>query len=621
MNMLSCKEIAELWGVTERYVTKVCSAGRVKGAVKEKGSWKIPSNAEKPNRNHKNMKEQVSYSKLPLPIGISDYIKAQRDYYYVDKTLLIKDFLDKKTFVTLFTRPRRFGKTLNMDMLRVFFEKSEEDTSIYFQDKNIWLCGEKYREYQGKYPVIFLTFKDVKYGSWEDTRDKISALLQAEYDRHSSINNSKRVSDYEKVFYHKILEGSATELELSMGLENLTKMLHKHYGIAPVIIIDEYDTPIEQGYSKGYYEQVIDFMRIFFSGAFKDNSHLSFGFLTGILKIAQESIFSGLNNLKVNSILEEEYCDYFGFTKEDIAEMISYYGIEDKYQELMEWYDGYRFGKKDIFNPWSVINYIDRGCVAGAYWVSTGNSEILDEILKNTTTEILEKMNRLMQGERVVVSVSTNVIYPFLGNEPSYVYSFLLVAGYLKAYSKGISSTGNYMCELSIPNKEIGTVYRIEVFSHLKEVGMIAQSTASAIEEALFLQNKVMLENAFSSYLNKTISYYDTGTEGFYHGLLAGILAIMDKDYRITSNRESGDGRYDLSLLPLDIKLPGIIIELKYKKNLSEGQLEDLAKEALEQIDSKRYVIELQNSGVSAVIKYGIAFSSKKVRVCKSISG
>lgn len=343
--MKTCKQLSLEWGLSERTVNDLCKKGKIDGAIKVGRMWQIPDEAEKPVDGRissgKYIKKAASSGMKPLPIGISDYVRAQSEYYYVDKTLLIKEFLDQKPLVSLFTRPRRFGKTLNMDMLRVFFEISEEDTSRYFTDEAIWKCGEEYRSHQGKYPVIFLTFKDVKFGTWEATIDKIKGLLQEEYGRHQELTNSDKLSKYEKDYFAKILEGTANEVELSSALEKLSKMLSAHYGKAPIIIIDEYDTPIQEGYSKDFYEEIIGFMRNFFSGAFKDNKNLSYGFLTGILRIAQESIFSGLNNLMVNSVMDEAYDSFFGFTSEEVREMLNYYGVSEKEGELKDWYDGY----------------------------------------------------------------------------------------------------------------------------------------------------------------------------------------------------------------------------------------------------------------------------------------
>lgn len=373
--MMTCKEKAVEWSLSIRSVNSLCKQGKIKGAMKVKGIWKIPDDAEKPIDGRITSGEYTTSMEpkvlKALPIGISDYARAQSQYYYVDKTLMIKEFLDQKPLVSLFTRPRRFGKTLNMDMLRTFFEISDEDTSKYFVGTNIWKCGKTYRDHQGKYPVIFLTFKDVKFDSWEITLDKIKELLQAEFGRHQILLNSDKLAQYEKEYFLRILNGTASEVDLTSALEKLSLMLKKHYAIAPIIIIDEYDTPIQEGYSKDFYDEIIGFMRNFFSGAFKDNKNLSYGFLTGILRIAQESIFSGLNNLNVNSIMDSEYDQFFGFTHQEVHEMLEYYNLLDKEEELKNWYDGYLFGNEEIYNPWSVINYVSKNCVPQAYWVNT----------------------------------------------------------------------------------------------------------------------------------------------------------------------------------------------------------------------------------------------------------
>ena len=379
---MSVKEAAKLWNLTERRVSSLCKDGKIDGVRKQGRSWLIPMDAERPADNRVKSgiyKKNIRPANLPLPIGISDYRLASSEYYYVDKTMMIRDFIDERPMVSLFTRPRRFGKTLNMDMLRTFFEKTEEDTSVYFKDKKIWACGKKYREYQGKYPVIFITFKDIKKDTWEETFERIVQLIRIEYKRHAELANSTKIQDAD--YYKKIIEGSMDPVLFDASLYMLSKMLHEHHGIAPVIIIDEYDIPIQQGYMKGYYDKVILFMRNLFSGGFKDNKHLSYGFLTGILRVAKESIFSGLNNLVVNSVLDNKYSAYFGFTPDEVKEMAEYYHVADKYGEICEWYDGYRFGKSEIFNPWSVINYFNNECEPRAFWQSTGSNDIIGEIL------------------------------------------------------------------------------------------------------------------------------------------------------------------------------------------------------------------------------------------------
>lgn len=561
------------------------------------------------------MKNQVKRELKPLPVGISDYVRAQAEYYYVDKTLLIKEFLDQKPLVSLFTRPRRFGKTLNMDMLRVFFEISEEDTSKYFVDKKIWKCGDVYRSHQGKYPVIFLTFKDVKFDSWEATIDKIRSLVQTEYGRHQEVYKSEKLQEYEKRFFSRVLDGVATEVELTAALEKLSKMLTEYYGKAPVIIIDEYDTPIQEGYSKDFYDEIIGFMRNFFSGAFKDNKNLSYGFLTGILRIAQESIFSGLNNLTVNSVMDENYDCFFGFTELEVQKMLEYYGVSDKERELREWYDGYLFGNTEIYNPWSVINYVARGCIPQPYWVNTGRNEVLESILKMATDDITEKLYALLQGECVIAKIDQNVVYRSLSEDPANIYSLLLTAGYLKAPRKELQADGAYLCEVSIPNREISAVYKSEIMTHLLQVGAITRTTANKIAESLYADDFEKLQRAISEYIDRSVSFYDAGAESFYHGLILGLIALMDNQYKIKSNRESGEGRYDISLIPRGERYPGIIIELKYQKNLDEIALEKLAKKARAQIDTREYDREMQEEGIKKILKLGIAFSGKKVKI------
>lgn len=615
--MKTCKEMALIWNISVRAVSSLCKSGRIPGAVKNGKNWEIPDNAQKPVDGRistgEYSKREMTTARKPLPIGISDYVRAQSDYYYVDKTMLIKEFLDQKPLVSLFTRPRRFGKTLNMDMLRVYFEKMDEDTSKYFKDKDIWKCGEVYRTHQGKYPVIFLTFKDVKFDSWQATVEKIKSLLQEEYGRHQELLSSDRISDYEKEYFNKVLSATENEVELSSSLEKLSKMLATHYGKAPIIIIDEYDTPIQEGYSKDFYDEIISFMRNFFSGAFKDNKNLSYGFLTGILRIAQESIFSGLNNLTVNSVMDEAYDRYFGFTNEEVSEMLDYYGVTEKESELQEWYDGYLFGNEEIYNPWSVINYISKGCVPQAYWVNTGKNEILEDVLKVTDEDITEKLYSLILGDKVLARIDQNVVYRSLTDDPANIYSLLLVAGYLKTTIKKLQADGSYLCEVSIPNKEIASVYKSEVLTHLMQIGAVSRTTADKIAESLFLNDYAKLEKAIAEYIDNAISFYDTASESFYHGLVLGLISIMDNQYKIKSNRESGKGRFDICLMPRDDNHPGMIMELKWKKNLDDNELALLAAEAIIQINSMEYDSEMKSEGIEKILKFGIAFSGKRV--------
>ena len=600
MEYLSCSDASKAMGFSVRRIQQMCKSGELPGAIKEGRKWLIPDETIHMNHFAKNKS---------LPIGVSDFKLATTGYYYVDKTLMIRDFLDKKPMVSLFTRPRRFGKTLNMDMLRVFFEKTNEDTSVYFKDKQIWQCGDYYTKHQGQYPVIFLTFKDVKSMTWEETFQKIRRLISLEFIRHNELETSSVLTAYEKEQYHLLAGDSGDEVDCQMGLQLLSLLLHKHYGRECIIIIDEYDTPIQQGHTCNFYPEIVNFMRNFFSGGLKDNPHLAFGFLTGILRVAKESIFSGMNNLKTYSILDDGYSSYFGFTEKEVKDMLRYYGKDDKYNELSEWYDGYRFGNTEIFNPWSVINYISDNCFPKAFWQSTGSNEIIGEIIQTATPEITKDLYKLLCGEKIAAYIDTGVIYPEVQNNPYSIYSFLLVAGYLKVANIYPQSDGNFMCDVAIPNKEITFVYEKEVLNRTNQ-----NSLAISISQAIFSKDTQKLQSLLEDFMVKSISSIDGANEGFYHGMMLGLCAILGNRYKIRSNRESGLGRFDIQLMPLTKGMPGFIFEFKHTKD-EHTDLSALADSALQQIEAKKYDTELRDNGVNSVIRIGIAFRGKSAVV------
>lgn len=600
MEYLSCSDASKAMGFSVRRIQQMCKNGELSGAIKEGRKWLIPDETIHMNHFAKNKS---------LPIGVSDFKLATTGYYYVDKTLMIRDFLDKKPMVSLFTRPRRFGKTLNMDMLRVFFEKTNEDTSVYFKDKQIWQCGDYYTKHQGQYPVIFLTFKDVKSMTWEETFQKIRRLISLEFIRHNELETSSVLTAYEKEQYHLLAGDSGDEVDCQMGLQLLSLLLHKHYGRECIIIIDEYDTPIQQGHTCNFYPEIVNFMRNFFSGGLKDNPHLAFGFLTGILRVAKESIFSGMNNLKTYSILDDGYSSYFGFTEKEVKDMLRYYGKDDKYNELSEWYDGYRFGNTEIFNPWSVINYISDNCFPKAFWQSTGSNEIIGEIIQAATPEITKDLYKLLCGEKIAAYIDTGVIYPEVQNNPYSIYSFLLVAGYLKVANIYPQSDGNFMCDVAIPNKEITFVYEKEVLNRTNQ-----NSLAISISQAIFSKDTQKLQALLEDFMVKSISSIDGANEGFYHGMMLGLCAILGNRYKIRSNRESGLGRFDIQLMPLTKGMPGFIFEFKHTKD-EHTDLSALADSAMQQIEAKKYDTELRDNGVNSIISIGIAFRGKSAVV------
>ena len=611
---ISIKQASALWEISKARITKLCQEGRISGAVREGRFWRIPENASKPAdmRTKSGKQNEQSRYLLPMPIGISDYKTASTQYYYVDKTLMIKDFLDEKPAVSLFTRPRRFGKTLNMDMLKTFFEISDEDTSVYFKGKAIWNCGEEYTKHQGKYPVIFLTFKDVKYNTWELTLRKISDLLSKEFLRHSELADSDKCNDREIKYYNKIADGNTDLIDLSGALGSLSSMLRKHYGTAPILIIDEYDTPIQQGYMYGFYDDAILFMRNFFSEGLKDNNDRIFGFLTGILRVAKESIFSGMNNLSVNSVLDNKYSRYFGFTKDEIMKMTETYSVTEKLDEICEWYDGYVFGGQEIFNPWSVINYFSNDCQPKAFWISTGDNSIIEEILDKADSELYDNLNSLISGGKITSYIDTNVIYPEIRQNPSSIYSFLLITGYLKYTRKDTVNGNDYMCELELPNREIHYAYKKEILNKMSDV--FPQNLTIPIQEAIYKKDAEKLKDLLCRIMLNSISCFDHADESFYHGMILGLLITFESGYRLTSNRESGFGRYDIQLKPKDSNLPGVLMELKAAKN-GKDDLSALAKTALAQINEKKYDTEMSADGVKNIIKIGIAFCGKKAEV------
>ena len=465
-------EAAKLLQLTSRRVIGLCSEGKIPGAFKAGRNWKIPAESVRQYMKSAGILALAEPSRdeklLPFAIGNTSYIEISSECYYVDKTLLIRDLIDDHNMVTLFTRPRRFGKTLAINTIKTFFEKTEEDTSKYFVDKKIWQCGEKYRSLQGAYPVIMLTFKDVKYDTWEESLEAIRLVVKDEYKRHPELLESKFLDADAGNYISRMEQGTLSNVELQRSLLNLAHMLSVHHKSKVVILIDEYDTPIQQGYSKGFYQEVILFMRNFLSGGLKDNTDLAFGVLTGIMRVSKENLFSGLNNPMVNTVLDEKYSEYFGFTEEEVREMAAYYRRSASMKELRSWYDGYRFGNTEIYNPWSVTNYFASGGQAKPYWANTSDNEIIREILTGLTPEIADDLTKVMQGEDIHASLDMEVIYPHMTDGNDTIYSFLLLAGYLTPAGKPDETEIGTFASLRLPNAEIRRIYNTEILSWIR---------------------------------------------------------------------------------------------------------------------------------------------------------
>lgn len=613
---ISTKKAAEMLKLSVRRVVGLCNDCKLDGALRIGRGWKIPEEAVYTYMGGENLK--LSEEKILSPaIGSTSYIDIVQNRYYVDKTLLIRDLIDDQVPVILFTRPRRFGKTLSIDMLKTFLEKTNEDTSVYFKDKKIWACGEKYQKLQGVFPVISITFKDVKFLDWNSTFAAIKNVIRNEFMRHEELLTSECLNLVERNYLEKMQSDELSEVEYTWSLLNLSRMLEKHHHSKVVILIDEYDTPIQQGHSRNFYHEMITFMRNFMSGGLKDNASLAFGVLTGILRISKENLFSGLNNLIVNTVLDEKYSQHFGFTAEEVKAMADYYGQAKKTEELREWYDGYRFGSTEIYNPWSIANYFYNNCQAKPYWINTSDNEIIREIMESLTPEIAERLFALVQGETVQTSLDMDVIYPRITDGTDTIFSFLLVAGYLRPVSDAVETDFGTFIELELPNREIRRVYNSEILSWLR--GTVDGNVMAGLENALYMGDGKKLQESLRKYMVTCISCFDGAAEGFYHGMMLGLAAGMSSRYYIRSNRESGEGRFDLTLEPKVHSMPGIIMEFKAEK--SPATLATSAEEALKQINEKHYDTEMLDRGIDDIVKYGIAFAGKEVEIKKEING
>ncbi len=613
---MTTKEAAQVLGMTPRRVVGLCNDGILEGAVKEGRSWNILRETVYSfgsTRNTKNSREILSWA-----VGTTSYTDIVRHSYYVDKTLLIKDLIDDQVPVILFTRPRRFGKTLAMDMLKTYFEKpaegpSAEDTSVYFKDKKVWACWVKDRQKQGAYPVISITFKDAKFSDWDSTYASLKNVLRDEYLRHEELFSSPSLNAVEQDYLSRMQRDELTTVEYTRALLNLSRMLEKHHHSKVIILIDEYDTPIQQGHSKNFYNEVIQFMRNLLSGGLKDNPALAFSVLTGILRVSKENLFSGLNNAIVNSVLDDKYSEYFGFTTEEVNAMASYYGWRGKLPELREWYDGYRFGKTEIYNPWSVANYFYSDTQARPYWTNTSDNEIIHEIMASLTPEIAEELIALLQGKTVRTSLDMDVIYPRITDGTDTVFSFLMIAGYLRPVGGPVETEYGTFVELELPNKEIRRVYNTEVLSWIRK--SVDSTVMFELEKALYLKDGKKLQESLRKYMGTCISHLDGAGESFYHGMMLGLTAGMSSMYYIRSNRESGEGRFDLALEPKDHHMPGMIMEFKAVKDPKD--LPKAARGALEQIEAKHYDTDMRDRGIGEIVKYGIAFAGKNVEIAK----
>ena len=546
-----------------------------------------------------------------MPVGLDNFREMiAREYYFVDKTKFIKELLDSNAMVTLITRPRRFGKTLAMRMLQEFFDINAAGRDT-FKGLNISRAGEKYMQHRGKYPVIFLQLKNVAAGDFEKSFAFLKAIIARLYREYAFLEESPALTGDEKEYYVRVRRGRehCTYDDLAMSLGNLTDMLYRHYGIRPIVLIDEYDAPIEHAWEDGYYEDMIRFMRQFYSEVLKGNEALEFAVLTGVLRVAKESIFSGLNNLKVCSVLSGEYSDIFGFTGEEVAKMTVDLQQEDKLPEIKAWYDGYTFGGTEIYNPWSVIMYFDAGCKPAPYWVNTSGNGIVKQMFKFSGQEGADDLQSLMDGGSVFKQLREGVVYANIGDRIDDLYSILLMTGYLKCVGLMEKLYGEE-AELRIPNKEIRSLFGREILENFIAAGSV--SRLGRMLDAMVSGHGDIFESVLSGIVRNNISYHDAANgESFYHGMMLGFCVLLKDTHIVQSNRESGYGRFDLALIPTDRRYYGVILE--FKRAADEAQLEEKALEALAQIEELSYIAEFEQRQIEKVWKYGIAFCGKKV--------
>lgn len=546
-----------------------------------------------------------------IPIGISDFRKlTEEDYYYVDKSMFIKDVIHSSSEVLLLPRPRRFGKTLNLSMLRYFFEKGSENFSGLFKGLAIEK-DEIFQVFQGKYPVICMTFKDVKHSRWEGCFTGIKAVIRKEFSRHRYLLESNALYPDEKKYIQKILSSELGDYEYEQSLSRLSEYLHRVWQEKTLILIDEYDTPVHAAYTKGYYERLMEFIRNFLSGGLKDNPHMFRSVITGILRVAKESVFSGLNNPGVYTLLNREFSTFFGFTEEEVAQLLNNYSMSDRYKDVREWYNGYLFGGEVIYNPWSIVQFIRRKPEFPApYWVNTADTGMIDRLATRGGRELREEIGLLLEGKSITKPVYDSIVMRDLEKQDDLLWSFLVFSGYLKPAGQ----IDFQMMELKIPNKEVQVIYRNLVRTWFGE--KIESSRLAAVLHALEKGNIEDFEYLLSDIVEKVLSFHDTGgtePEQFYHAFVLGLLVWLEDKYDIKSNRESGLGRYDAALIPKDRAKNGIILEFKKVNERKKESPEQTLERAMKQIESRKYAGELEAAGVKNIMKIAIAFQGKKL--------
>ncbi len=545
-----------------------------------------------------------------IAIGVEDFKELiVRNCYVVDKTMMIADLIRDNSKVKLFTRPRRFGKTLNLSMIKYFFEKTDESNAYLFDGLNISEYPE-YMEHQGQYPVISISLKSMKQADYELSYNTFKSLIQKEYSRHKdAVYSTPDLSDAEKKRYEAFVNMDASDSDYNLSLLLLSDYLKKAYNKNVILLIDEYDVPLENAFACGFYEPMINLIRSVFESVLKTNSSLEFGILTGCLRVSKESIFTGLNNLIVYSILNSAYNEAFGFTQSEIDTMLEFYGLSEKREGIRQWYDGYNFSGAEIYNPWSVLNFVkaasdDKDAPMVQYWSNTSSNIIVRRLIEESDEETKATVEELINGVPVESYIYEDVTYGEIDINSNYIWSFLLFTGYLKVIDR--QTIGNrQLYKMVIPNLEIKTIYEDSIINWFDK--NIKSENRDEFFKAVLEKDAEKMNEYIQNWLADTISYYDE-RENYYHGFLAGVLTGF-KGYRVVSNRESGNGRYDLFIKSRIGRNIGIILEFKISP--TEDEMEEYADIAIQQIEDRNYEQELRNDRYKKIIKYGISFCEK----------
>lgn len=562
--------------------------------------------------------------KKRIGIGFEFYKEfLDRGLYYVDKTLLIRDLYDRGGKVNLFTRPRRFGKTLALTMLKAFFEMEFDrdgnvvDNSRYFDGMKIMDAGEEYVQRMGKYPVIFLTLKSAKMPNFDMSYNTLTYDISTEFDRHNYVLDGDCLSEKERETYYRLMNKKADMDEYAASLKFLSSCLYKYHGRNAIILLDEYDVPLENAWFQGFYDQMVQFIRSFFESSLKTNDNLELAVVTGCLRISKESIFTGLNNLAVVSILTGDFAECFGFTQPEVEEMLAYFDLEGKIGEAKEWYNGYLFGQTEVYNPWSITSYVKEAvsnynAFPKPYWSNTSSNSIVKDLVEGADADVKKELENLMAGGTIEKPIHEDITYGEIRGSQDNLWNFLFFTGYLKAESQRFENDTTYLA-MKVPNAEIRYIYRNTIYEWFNR--KVKQADFTPFYEALLNGNCEGMEQFISRQLAGSISYFDS-SESFYHGYLVGILGSLE-GYGVDSNKEHGNGRPDLVLSPFTPKETAIIIELKRADKFS--QMEALCDVALAQIEEENYAAELLDFGYQKIQKYGICFCKKTCMVKKAI--